>query len=41
VYVVDRGGLSTFLKEKSSLSGFAPVDLFFFAIGVSLSESEE
>jgi len=40
VYVVERGGLRTFLKEKSSLSAFAPVDFFLFAMGVS-SEPEE
>jgi hypothetical protein len=41
VYVVERGGLRTFLNEKSSLSAFAPVDFFFFEMGVSISESEE
>jgi hypothetical protein len=38
---VERGGLRTFLKEKSSLSAFEPVALFFFDMGISLSELEE
>jgi hypothetical protein len=41
VYVVERGGLKTFLKEKSSLSVFEPDALFLFVMGTSLSELEE
>ena len=41
MYVVERGGLRTFLKEKSSPSAFEPVALFRFVMGASLSELEE
>jgi len=40
VYVVERGGLRTFLNEKSPPSAFEPEPLFF-VMGLSLSELEE